>query len=92
MSRAVLLTAAFAAISTGALAADVRSRPVVAAEAPAVVVELSDWRSRYCPSFGPNDFGNFAGALPRYPNNAFPDYHGECAVWGPYEATGTAYW
>ena len=83
MSRAVLLAAAFAAITTGALVSDVRSRPVIAAEAPAVVVASSDWRSLYCPSFGPNEFGNFARALLRYPNNALSDYHGECPVWGP---------
>ena len=83
MSRAVLLAAAFAAITTGALVSDVRSRPVIAAEAPAVVVESSDWRSLYCPSFGPNEFGNFAGAPPRYPNNAFPDYTASALSGGP---------
>jgi hypothetical protein len=88
---AALLAVAFTGMTLGTPAVEARSRQAGAAETPSVV-EPSDSRSRYCTTFGPNDFGNFAGALPRQPQNAFPDYHGECPVWAPYEATGTAYW
>jgi hypothetical protein len=58
------------------------------------VASYSDWRKDYCSNWGPQDFGNFAGALPRYPSrwaNGFPNYHGECEIWwGPYEASGSA--
>ena len=34
-------------------------------------------------------FGTFEGALPRYPQNTFPNWYGLCRTWGPYVAPGT---
>ncbi len=35
-------------------------------------------------------FGAFEGALPRYPQNEFPNWYGACQNWGHYSASGTA--
>jgi hypothetical protein len=37
-------------------------------------------------------FGVFEGALPRYPDNQFPNWYGACLNWGHYHATGSARW
>jgi hypothetical protein len=84
-------------------AADVKARPGVAVAAPVVVAPVQDcsvfyddyqrrgftWGSGPGTSVG---FGTFEGALPRYPDNEFPNWYGDCAQWGHYSATGSARW
>jgi hypothetical protein len=47
------------------------------------------WGSGWGSTLG---FGAFEGALPRYPDNSFPNWYGACVNWGNYSATGSARW
>src|SRR5215216_5923566 len=101
----VRATAMIAAVCLPSVAnaADVRARPAPAAAAPAAVVAVQDcsafyddyarrgfgWGSGPGTSVG---FGTFEGALPRYPDNSFPNWYGQCVEWGHYSATGSARW
>jgi hypothetical protein len=99
MHRLVLAAAITALIpATVATAADRRAAPVAA---PVLVVPAQDcsafyddyavrgfgWGSGPGTSLG---FGAFEGALPRYPENQFPNWYGACVTWGHYSASGTA--
>jgi hypothetical protein len=46
-----------------------------------------DWGAGPGTSVG---FGTFEGALPRYPENSFPNWYGICREWGRYSSTGSA--
>jgi hypothetical protein len=88
-------------VADAANAADVvKARPGAVA-APAAVVPVQDcsvfyddYRRRgFTWGSGPGTstgMGVFEGALPRYPDNNFPNWYGECAEWGHYSASGTA--
>ena len=103
MIRFVPAVACLAAVCLplSADAADVRARPGAAVAAPATAVAVQDcsvfyddyarrgfgWGSGPGHSVG---FGTFEGALPRYPDNSFPNWYGNCREWGRYSSTGTA--
>ena len=90
-------------LAGSASAADVRAKPGPAVAAPAAVIVVQDcsafyddyarrgfgWGSGPGTSVG---FGTFEGALPRYPDNSFPNWYGQCVEWGHYSATGSARW
>jgi hypothetical protein len=101
----VFAVAAVAALcgAGAANAADVKARPGAAVAAPAAVVPVQDcsvfyddYRRRgFTWGSGPGTsagMGLFEGALPRYPDNNFPNWYGDCAEWGHYSATGSARW
>jgi hypothetical protein len=103
MTRALVIAAATIAVLSAAGhagAADRRAGPAVAA--PVVVVPPVQDCSRFYDDYahrgfswgsGPGSsvgFGTFEGALPRYPENSFPNWYGQCVEWGRYSATGTA--
>jgi hypothetical protein len=81
-----------------AAAAARRSAPAVAVAPPALTQDCSafydDYQRRgFTWGSGPGSsvgFGTFEGALPRYPENSFPNWYGACADWGRYSATGSA--
>lgn len=84
-----------------AQAADIGKAPpaapvVVATPIQDCSVYYSDYRRRgFSFGVGPGvglGFGLMNGALSRYPREGFPDWYGECANWGIYSASGTAYW
>jgi hypothetical protein len=93
---AVVFLLAFTCAAMPADAGSRRAAKSVAAAPTAVVLpspQWSDWRAQYCGDWGPDGFGLMAGALPQHALNAFPDWHGECRIWGPhYSASGTARW
>jgi hypothetical protein len=103
MSKLVLATMAVAAVC---LAGDASAKgPRVKAVAAPVVLAVPaqdcsvfyddnhvrgfGWGSGGGSSLG---FGTFEGALPRYPDNSFPNWYGACVTWGRYSATGSARW
>jgi len=103
MIRHVVVTAASIGFLWGAdsgNAADVKAPPAVAA--PAAVVAVQDC-SRFYDDYSRRGFGwghgpgeglgcgTREGALPRYPENQFPNWYGWCVNWGHYSASGTAY-
>lgn len=84
-------------------AADLRARPGAAVAAPAAVVAVEDCSAFYDDyqrrgftwGSGPGiglGFGSLEGALPRYPQNEFPNWYGWCRNWGHYSAAGSARW
>jgi hypothetical protein len=102
MTRTILIAAAtLAALSLpgSADAAERRAPPAVVA-APVVVPgqDCSAFYDDYARrgfgwGSGPGSsvgFGTFEGALPRYPENSFPNWYGACVEWGRYSATGSA--
>jgi len=96
---------ALAAVSIGFLglvgsghAADLLKAPPPAAVVVAPVEDCSAFYSDYAHrgftwGSGPGvglGFGAMEGALPRYPENEFPNWYGWCKTWGHYSASGTA--
>jgi len=93
--------AALCAVGAANAADAVKARPGAAVAAPTAAVPVQDcsvfyddyrvrgftWGSGPGTSIG---MGVFEGALPRYPENNFPNWYGECAQWGNYSASGTA--
>jgi hypothetical protein len=104
MRHVLLLTAAFAAIDLAgaANAKDARAKPetVVATSPPMRVQDCAAFYDDYARrgfgwGSGPGTsagFGTFEGALPRYPENSFPNWYGDCVNWGNYSATGSVRW
>jgi hypothetical protein len=100
MTRLVAAAAFVALLGTTAVAhaADVKARPRAVAVAPVVVVQdcsvfYDDLYTRgFAWGSGPGNigFGTFEGALPRYPDNSFPNWYGHCTQWGHYSAAGSA--
>ena len=103
MIRQVVLAAAATSFLCAAgigQAADFKARPGVAAAPPLVLpiedcsVFYDDYRRRgFTWGSGPGTgvgFGVFEGALPRYPDNQFPNWYGLCDTWGHYSAAGSA--
>lgn len=93
-----VVTIAYIAIVTGAVAADTamplarQTRFVERVEDCSTFCEPR--RSRRIPwdftrgvGLG---FGTFEGALPMYPSNSFPNWYGACLTWGHYTASGAA--
>lgn len=89
-------------IAGAAQAADVpgkapRMAPVVVATPiQDCSVFYNDYRRRgFSFGVGPGSglgFGLMNGAMSRYTREGFPDWYGECANWGIYSASGTAFW
>ena len=102
MTRCLVLAAATIALVSLVGPADAASRR----GQPAVVVAPAAGPTADCSAFyddyalrgngwgsGPGSsvgFGLFEGALPRYPDNSFPNWYGACVEWGHYSASGSA--
>jgi hypothetical protein len=103
MTRSLIYAATAVSILTPAGLAEAASRrpaaaAVVATPAPVPTADCSafyddyalrgyGWGSSPGSSVG---FGLFEGALPRYPDNSFPNWYGACVEWGHYSASGSA--
>src|SRR5262249_43535177 len=102
--RSMIRHLAFAAASIGILgaaaganAADLKAAPPAAVVVAAIQdcsVFYDDYQRRgFTWGSGPGTsvgMGVFEGALPRYPQNEFPNWYGQCAQWGHYSASGSA--
>jgi len=102
MMRHVVLAAAavgFLGAAGVAAAADRKAKPGAVAGPAVIAVQdcsafYDDYRERgFTWGSGPGyglGFGVFEGALPRYPDNEFPNWYGWCQNWGHYSAAGSA--
>jgi hypothetical protein len=100
MRHLVIAAASVGALGVAGLAhaADVvKARPGAVAAPVFVVPDCSvffdDYRRRgFTWGSGPGTsvgLGTFEGALPRYPDNSFPNWYGQCAEWGNYSSAGS---
>src|SRR5262245_52866721 len=105
MIKLVVATAFIAAVCLpgAAPAAGKRAKPAAVRTHPPALAPLQDCSAFYDDDAqrgcgwgsGPGNsvgFGTFEGALPRYPQNSFPNWYGICREWGHYSSTGSARW